>query len=70
MKGDDWHSYLCCFGYSWRVRIVYRIAGENPVETDGYVICSWRYSGQRSASDSDYSEAYGNAKCSMSDRKS
>lgn len=25
---------------------------------------------QRSASDSDYSEAYGNAKCGMSDRKS
>lgn len=69
-KGDDWHSYFCCFGYSWRVRIVYQIAGGNSVERDRYVVCSWRYSGQRSASDSDYSETYGNAKCGMSDRKS
>lgn len=38
-------------------------------ETDT-IICSRRYSGQRFASDSDYSEAYGNAKCGMSDRKS
>ena len=32
---------------------------------DGYIICPRRYFGQRFASDSDYSEAYGNAKCNM-----